>query len=72
MANEGDINTASTINVFLDCLKKHRKGKKPQDGNEEMLPDPTQSEALHSHPPLNTEPSYNELFKEVIDLNARK
>uniref|UniRef100_M1B5P4 Uncharacterized protein n=1 Tax=Solanum tuberosum TaxID=4113 RepID=M1B5P4_SOLTU len=51
MTDEGDVNAASTTNVRLDGGKKNRKGKKHQKGNEEMLLEPTPSEALTSHPP---------------------
>ena len=51
MANEGDVNGASTTNVRMDGGKKNRKGKKHQKGNKEMLPELTPSEALTSHPP---------------------
>ncbi|KAG5580735.1 hypothetical protein H5410_051362 [Solanum commersonii] len=51
MAIEGDINAASTTNVRLNGGKKARKGKRHQKSHEEMLLDPTPSEALTSHPP---------------------
>ncbi|KAG5580271.1 hypothetical protein H5410_050898 [Solanum commersonii] len=57
METRGDVNTASTTNVRPNGGKKNRKGKKHQKGSEEMLLDPTPSEALTSHPPLTTEAS---------------
>ena len=69
MTNEGDVNAASTTNVRLDGGKKHRKIKNPQKGHEGMLPDPTPSKALTSHPPSTTEASDDELGKENIDVN---
>uniref|UniRef100_M0ZQQ1 Uncharacterized protein n=1 Tax=Solanum tuberosum TaxID=4113 RepID=M0ZQQ1_SOLTU len=69
MATEGDVNAASTTNVRPDGGKKNRKGKKHQKGCEEMLLDPTPSEALKSHPPSTTEASDDELGEEAIDVN---
>ncbi|KAG5597979.1 hypothetical protein H5410_039211 [Solanum commersonii] len=70
MANEGDMNAASTTNVSLDGGKKNRKGKKHQKSNEEMLFDPTPSKALTSHPLSTTEASDNELDEEAIDVTT--
>ncbi|KAG5624594.1 hypothetical protein H5410_009812 [Solanum commersonii] len=70
MPNEGEVNAASTTNIRLDGRKKNRKGKKHQKSNEEMLLDPTPSEALTFHPHLTTEASDDELGEEAIDLTA--
>uniref|UniRef100_M1D3C1 Uncharacterized protein n=1 Tax=Solanum tuberosum TaxID=4113 RepID=M1D3C1_SOLTU len=70
MAIEGDVNAASTTNVRPDGGRKNHKGKKHQKSNEEMLLDPTTSEALTSHPPSTTEASDNELGEEAIDITA--
>ncbi|KAG5622863.1 hypothetical protein H5410_008081 [Solanum commersonii] len=55
METEGNVNAASTSNVRSDGGRKNRKGKKHQKSNEEMLQDPTPSEALTSHLPSTTE-----------------
>ncbi|KAG5629623.1 hypothetical protein H5410_001340 [Solanum commersonii] len=68
MANEGDVNAASTTDVRLDGGKKNYKGKKHQKSNEEILLDPTPSEALTFHPPSTTETSDDELGKKAIDV----
>ncbi|KAG5611039.1 hypothetical protein H5410_022320, partial [Solanum commersonii] len=72
MTTEGDMNTASTTNIRSEEGKKNRKGKKHQKGCEEMLLDPTPSEALTSHPPSTTEASDDELGEEAIDVTAGK
>ncbi|KAG5581380.1 hypothetical protein H5410_052007 [Solanum commersonii] len=72
MTNEGDVNAASTTNVCSERGKKNRKGKKHQKGSEEMLLDPTPSEALTFHPPSTIEASDDELGEEVIDFTARE
>uniref|UniRef100_M1DXP9 Peroxisomal biogenesis factor n=1 Tax=Solanum tuberosum TaxID=4113 RepID=M1DXP9_SOLTU len=61
MANEGDVNTASTTKIRSEGGKKNRKGKKHQKGSEEMLIDLTPSEGLISHPSSTTEASDDEL-----------
>ncbi|KAG5575421.1 hypothetical protein H5410_055555 [Solanum commersonii] len=68
MEIEGDVNAASTTNVCLDGGKKNRKGKKHQKGSEEMLLDPTPSEAQTSHALLTTEASDDDRGKEPIDV----
>uniref|UniRef100_M1BXD6 Peptidase A2 domain-containing protein n=1 Tax=Solanum tuberosum TaxID=4113 RepID=M1BXD6_SOLTU len=70
MAIEGDVNAASTTNFKLDGGKKTHKGKKHQKSNEEMLLDPTPSEALTYHPPSTTKASDDELGEEAIDVTA--
>ena len=50
MTTEGGLNGASTTDILMDGGKKNRKAKKHQKGNEEMLDDPTPSEALTFHP----------------------
>ncbi|XP_049394675.1 uncharacterized protein LOC125858961 [Solanum stenotomum] len=70
MATEGDVNAASTTNVRPDGGKKARKGKKHQRSPEEMLLEPTPSEALTSHPPSTTEASDDERGEEPIDVTA--
>ncbi|KAG5594988.1 hypothetical protein H5410_036220 [Solanum commersonii] len=70
MATEGDINAASTTNVRPNGGKKTRKGKKHQNSHEEMLLDPTPSEALTSNPPSTIEGSDDELGAEAIDVTA--
>uniref|UniRef100_M1AKD3 Uncharacterized protein n=1 Tax=Solanum tuberosum TaxID=4113 RepID=M1AKD3_SOLTU len=72
MATEGDVNAASTTNVRSDGGRKSRKGKKHQKSNEEMLLEPTQSEALTSQPPSTTETSDDERGEEPIDVTAGK
>ncbi|KAG5610508.1 hypothetical protein H5410_021789 [Solanum commersonii] len=68
MATEGDINAASTTNIRPNGGKKARKGKKHQKGPEEMLFDPTPSEALTSHPPSTIEASDDDRGEEPIDV----
>ncbi|KAG5627988.1 hypothetical protein H5410_013206 [Solanum commersonii] len=68
MATEGDVIAASTTNVRPDGGKKNRKGKKHQKGSEEMLLDPTPSEALTSHTPSTTEASDDDRGEEPIDV----
>ncbi|KAG5632909.1 hypothetical protein H5410_004626 [Solanum commersonii] len=68
MANEGDVNAASTTNVRPKRGKKNRKGKKHQKGNEEMLLDRTPSEVLTSHPPSTTKARDDELGEEAINV----
>ncbi|KAG5590482.1 hypothetical protein H5410_040996 [Solanum commersonii] len=70
METEGDVNDASTTNVRPEGGKKNRKGKKHQKGCEEMLLNPTPSEALISHPPSTTEASDDELGEEAINVTA--
>ncbi|KAG5576841.1 hypothetical protein H5410_056975 [Solanum commersonii] len=72
MANEGDVNAASTTIVRLDSGKKNRNGKKHQKSNEEILLDPTPREALTSHPPSTNEANDDELGEEANDVTARK
>ena len=72
MPIKGDVNGASTTNVCIDGGKNNRKGKKYQKGNEEMLPDPTPSEALTSHPPSNTKESNEEMGEDTIDAQLEK
>lgn len=60
MENEEDINTASTTCIRQDVGEKHRKGRKKHNKNEELLSNPTPSEALTSHSPLPTEASDDE------------
>ncbi|KAG5605669.1 hypothetical protein H5410_027161 [Solanum commersonii] len=67
METEGDVNAASTTNVHSNSGKKNRKGKKHQKSHEEMLLDPTPSEALTSHPPSTTKASDEECGEEAID-----
>uniref|UniRef100_M1CXV7 Uncharacterized protein n=1 Tax=Solanum tuberosum TaxID=4113 RepID=M1CXV7_SOLTU len=68
METEGDVNAASTTNVRSDGGKKNRKGKKNLKSSEEMLLDPTPSEALTSHPPSTTKASDDDLGEEHIDV----
>ncbi|KAG5603332.1 hypothetical protein H5410_034702 [Solanum commersonii] len=70
MATEGDVNATSTTNIRPDGGKKFRKGKKHQKSLEEMLLDPTPSEALTSHPPSTTKASDEERGMEAIDVTA--
>ncbi|XP_049388521.1 uncharacterized protein LOC125852885 [Solanum stenotomum] len=70
MATEGDVNAASTTNIRPDGGKKSRKGKKHQKSLEEMLLDPTPSEALTSHPPSTTEASDDEHGEGAIGVTA--
>ncbi|KAG5609689.1 hypothetical protein H5410_020970 [Solanum commersonii] len=70
MATKEDVNATSTTNVRLDGGKKARKGKKHQKSHEEMLLDPTPSEALTSHPPSTTEASDDEHGEEAIDVTT--
>ncbi|KAL3356398.1 hypothetical protein AABB24_017202 [Solanum stoloniferum] len=70
MINEGDVNAASTTNVCSERGKKNRKGKKHQNGSEEILLDPTPSKALTFHPPSTTEASDDELVEEVISFTV--
>ena len=70
MATEGDVNAASTTNIRPDGGKRNHKGKKHQKSHEEMLQDPTPSEALTSHPPSTTEASDDERGEETIDVTA--
>ncbi|KAG5595484.1 hypothetical protein H5410_036716 [Solanum commersonii] len=72
MAIEGDVNAASTTNVRSDGGKKNRKGKKHQKSHEEMLLDPTPSEALTSHPPSTTEASDDELRRRPLTSPQEK
>lgn len=72
MATEGDLNGASTTNIYLDGGKKNRKGKKRQKGNEKVLPDPTSSEAQTSHLPSTIEASNDKLGKDTIDISLEK
>ncbi|KAG5598422.1 hypothetical protein H5410_029792 [Solanum commersonii] len=72
MTIEGDVNAASTTNVRPDGGKKNHKGKKPQKGSEEMLLDPTPSEALTSHPPSIIETSDDGYGEEPIDVTPRE
>ncbi|KAG5571105.1 hypothetical protein H5410_060871 [Solanum commersonii] len=69
MATEGDVNAASTTNIRSDGGKKSRKGKKHQKSPEEILLDPTPSEALTSHPP-STEAGRRNAGEEAIDVTA--
>ena len=57
MATKGDVNGASTTSVRMDGGKKNRKGKKHQNANQEVMLDPTPSDAQTSYPPLTTESS---------------
>ncbi|KAG5599588.1 hypothetical protein H5410_030958 [Solanum commersonii] len=68
MANEGDVNSASTTNVHPEGGKKNRKGKKHQKSSEEMLLDLTPSEALTSHPPSTIEATDDDCGEEPIDV----
>ena len=52
--------------------KEESKGKKHQKGNKEVLPDPTQIEALTSYQPSITEASNDEVSKDSIDHSARE
>ncbi|TMW80960.1 hypothetical protein EJD97_013265 [Solanum chilense] len=70
MTTEGDVNGANTTNVRMDGGKMNRNGKKHQKGNEEVLPDPTPSEALTYHPPSTTEASYEEMSEYAIHVTA--
>ena len=70
MATKGDVNCAYTTNVRMDGGKKNRKRKKHQKGNEEVMLEPTPSEALTSHPPSTAEASDDELRKDAIDVTA--
>uniref|UniRef100_M1AS54 Uncharacterized protein n=1 Tax=Solanum tuberosum TaxID=4113 RepID=M1AS54_SOLTU len=72
MATEGDVNAASTTNVCPDGGKKTRKGKKHQNSPEEMLPDPTPSEALTSHPPSTTEASDDDRGEEPLTSHLER
>ena len=72
MVNEGDVNGASTTNIHLDGGKKNRNVKNNQKGNEEVLPHPTTSDVITSHPPSITEESDDELGEDVIDVSTRK
>lgn len=68
MDTKGDVNNASTTYVGMDGKKKNQKGRKHQKGNEEVLSDPSPSEALTSHPPLTDEASDNEVDEDAIDV----
>uniref|UniRef100_M1BKU1 Uncharacterized protein n=1 Tax=Solanum tuberosum TaxID=4113 RepID=M1BKU1_SOLTU len=68
MANEGDVNAASTTNVRLDGERKNHKGKKHHKSSEEMLLNPTPSETLTSHPHSTTEASDDDRGEEPIDV----
>ena len=70
MTTEGDVNGTSSTNVHMDGGNKNQKGKKHQKGNEEVLPEPTPSKALTSHPSSTTEVSDNELREDAIDVNT--
>ncbi|KAG5618034.1 hypothetical protein H5410_017858 [Solanum commersonii] len=72
MTTEGDVNSTSTTNVRPDGGKKVRKRKKHQKSHEEILLDPTPSEALTSHPPSTTEASDDERGQEAIDVTAEE
>lgn len=50
--------------------KKNRNGKKHQKGNEEVLHEPTPTEALTSHPPSTIKASDDELGEDAIDVTA--
>uniref|UniRef100_M1DUT6 Uncharacterized protein n=1 Tax=Solanum tuberosum TaxID=4113 RepID=M1DUT6_SOLTU len=72
MTNEGDLNAASTNNVRLNSGKQNHMGTKHQKSNEEMLLDPTPSEALTSHQRSTIESSDDELGEEAIDITVRE
>ncbi|KAG5572066.1 hypothetical protein H5410_061832 [Solanum commersonii] len=72
MANEGDVNAASTTNIRLNGGKKNCKVKKHHKSNEKMLLDPTPSEVIISHPPLTTKASDDDLGEEAIDITAKE
>ena len=69
MTIEGDVNSANTTKIHLDAGKKNRTEKKNQKGNEEVLPHPTTSDVITSHPPSITEASDDELGEDVIDIS---
>ncbi|KAG5570019.1 hypothetical protein H5410_059785 [Solanum commersonii] len=71
MTNKGDINASSTTNVRQDGGKKQRKGRKPLKSNEELLLDPTPSEALTSHSFSTTEASGNKCDEKPTKWIAR-
>lgn len=50
MTIEGEVNGGITTNVFVDGGKKNLQGKNHQNGNEEVLADPTLRKMLASHP----------------------
>ena len=54
----------------MDGGKKNQKGKKHQKGKKLLLPDPTPSKALTSHPPSTTEASEKEIGEDAIDVTA--
>ncbi|TMX02943.1 hypothetical protein EJD97_019204 [Solanum chilense] len=70
MANEGDVNGASTSNVRMDGGKKNRKVKKNQKGNKEMLPEIAPSEVLNSHPPSTVGASDEEVGEDSVDVTT--
>ena len=69
---EGDVNGASTTNIHLDGWKNNIKVNKNQKGNDKVLPNPTTSDVITSHPPSITEASDDELGEDVIDVSTRK
>uniref|UniRef100_M1E121 Uncharacterized protein n=1 Tax=Solanum tuberosum TaxID=4113 RepID=M1E121_SOLTU len=68
MTNEGDINADSTTNVRKNGGKKNRNGRKHLRSNEELLLDPTPSEALTSHPLSTIKASDDERGEEPIEV----
>ena len=63
MANNGDVNDASTTNIRMDGGKKNRNWKKHQMGSQKVMDDSTPSEVLTSHQPSTVEASDDELVK---------
>uniref|UniRef100_M1DB53 Uncharacterized protein n=1 Tax=Solanum tuberosum TaxID=4113 RepID=M1DB53_SOLTU len=56
---------------MLDGVKKHQKVRNHLKSSEELLLDPTTSEALTSQPSLTTKTSDDEHGEEDIDVHAR-
>ena len=56
----------------MDGVKKNRKRKKQQKGNNKVMPDPIPSEALTSHPASIAEESDDELGYDAIDFTTRE
>uniref|UniRef100_M1DF96 Uncharacterized protein n=1 Tax=Solanum tuberosum TaxID=4113 RepID=M1DF96_SOLTU len=72
MANERNVNAASTTNVRLDGGKTNHNAKKNHKSSEEMLLDSTPREMLTSHQHLTTVASNDEHSEEAIDITVEE
>ena len=56
----------------MDGVRKNRKAKKHQKGNEEVLLDPIPSQTLTSHSPSTAKACDDELGEDAIDVTFRE